>query len=664
MVKFGRHVQAFLDGEHLGSDLFVVPYTEIRDVIEKKKDDDRKRASGEALLNYCWFAPPSEKFESEWRRALHNASEDFDAATRRFWRRIFHHIGHEADSRGALPDAALRMYLRSASEEECQEMLSRLKMIHSTAVTNAEALRKLVKKFDKAEKDEHLSPVLLPEVYSANFTLGITTLEAGMTLLRTALGLDDDGDYDGDIDPHPSFEEDEDPTDRTERTFLTRNKRSADDLTVDARLSELKWLKELVQSLPTDQAGKMVSHRGFHWPSDRSDTRPIENSLQAYEAAWTSGIHLCECDIALTKDERIILCHDDTFSRLALDPSSPMTNMKVRDLTLRELMSIPLRTGVRPPLLIDVLQSARAIGDHAKLVVEIKPGNPEVSPALARLFIRHPELCAQCAVVMSFDAFAMHSLRKELKGMDETMAVAEAAGVGFKQRVASIIIPTSMSLGNIGLRIDPCVALSPKRSSGAAVEEKKDEDDEFADGQLLMPALGSSPNPDSSGRFEVGLSISMNRLPTSTLKEAENDSAAGESTRHHHPHHTSITTRRSILPKLMLLTVSEPPDIPCKLFLDVDDTSKLDSWLRADDGSLDGVYMQYQPSMLTESGSEALRTLCRRHDVGVWEMVGRDPDDYATFSRLVDNGVSFVNSALPKRFRRKPSPRRVESMPV
>ena len=37
-------------------------------------------------------------------------------------------------------------------------------------------------------------------------------------------------------------------------------------------------------------------------PSDRA-VRPLENSLSAYEVAWSAGVRLCECDIALTADE-------------------------------------------------------------------------------------------------------------------------------------------------------------------------------------------------------------------------------------------------------------------------------------------------------------------------------------------------------------------------
>jgi hypothetical protein len=56
---------------------------------------------------------------------------------------------------------------------------------------------------------------------------------------------------------------------------------------------------------------------------------------------------------SLTKDEKLVLAHDDDFSRLALDKDLP--HKQVRDLTFRELISLPLKSGIRPPLLIDVL---------------------------------------------------------------------------------------------------------------------------------------------------------------------------------------------------------------------------------------------------------------------------------------------------------------------
>ena len=46
--------------------------------------------------------------------------------------------------------------------------------------------------------------------------------------------------------------------------------------------------------------------------------RPIENSLTAYKSTWSSGIKYCECDIALTADDYLVLCHDVNFKRLVL----------------------------------------------------------------------------------------------------------------------------------------------------------------------------------------------------------------------------------------------------------------------------------------------------------------------------------------------------------
>lgn len=136
-------------------------------------------------------------------------------------------------------------------------------------------------------------------------------------------------------------------------------------------------------------------------------------------------MHLCECDVGLTKDEKLVLAHDEDFSRLALDPSK---NKKVSDLTFKEIIGLTMKSGTRPPLLLDVLKSAQTIGGNAKLVVEIKAGNDEAGTALVRLFRRHPDLIERCAVVMSFDAYLMHQLRAELLELSATLCGADSAG--------------------------------------------------------------------------------------------------------------------------------------------------------------------------------------------------------------------------------------------
>lgn len=161
---------------------------------------------------------------------------------------------------------------------------------------------------------------------------------------------------------------------------------------------------------------------------DHSHLRPIENSLNAYEAAWTSGVRICECDIALTKDEKLVLAHDETFSRLALHKDKPLASKKVQDLTFKELLALPLTSSSRPPLLVDVLRSAEAIGDNAQLVIEIKPGNEAAATALAQLLMQHPEFWPCIAVIMSFDAYTIHQLRQELHRTAFAVAATATSG--------------------------------------------------------------------------------------------------------------------------------------------------------------------------------------------------------------------------------------------
>uniref|UniRef100_A0A7R9VFC3 GP-PDE domain-containing protein n=1 Tax=Pseudictyota dubia TaxID=2749911 RepID=A0A7R9VFC3_9STRA len=124
---------------------------------------------------------------------------------------------------------------------------------------------------------------------------------------------------------------------------------------------------------------------------------------------------------------------------------------------------------------------------------------------------------------------------------------------------------------------------------------------------------------------------------------------------HHHP--PPPRPPRPGMPHLLLLTVSDPPQKECELELNVADAasrgSRVDSWVHSSDGSLHGLYLQFQKEMLEPDGLRGIRDLTDRgYLVGVWGHNGRDPDDYRTFHRLVrEAGVSFVNSDLPRRFK-------------
>lgn len=117
------------------------------------------------------------------------------------------------------------------------------------------------------------------------------------------------------------------------------------------------------------------------------------------------------------------------------------------------------------------------------------------------------------------------------------------------------------------------------------------------------------------------------------------------------------------LPKVMLLTVADPPVNNFELWVDVNDYSPIDSWMMTNDSVLDGVYVKYQDEMLdSDDGAESLRSLCKKTTVGIWGKYGKDPDDYETMKYLVSCGVSFFNTDLPRHFLEPKQSRYMRSM--
>ena len=81
-------------------------------------------------------------------------------------------------------------------------------------------------------------------------------------------------------------------------SFAQKNAFDYDDTDVEQNLckEEFKWIKRLARSYRDDSPSilpSLVAHRGFHCVNNRAPRRPLENSLNAYETAWTKGVELC-----------------------------------------------------------------------------------------------------------------------------------------------------------------------------------------------------------------------------------------------------------------------------------------------------------------------------------------------------------------------------------
>lgn len=613
MVKFGRHLQFYLDLEYDESEgshsHYIVPYNNLKD----------KYCAGTFS---CSNAKSISLFQEAWRESLKLASADYCESTTSCWQIVFESTTNIPQARGATLDSALKLFPPTCGVTASRDLLCFLKNIHSAASLNSEGLRKLVKKFDKqmhahtdmnmntntsmsnSSPSSSLSHVLLPELYSSNFFMGLQALDAAIATLRALLDDLDSDEQNSDADCYEHKDKDKhkymygeekktsnsyyehdtvlanvktNTVETARRTMnipissMNERKRQNEtytyvheELMMGKRANEIQWLKGMTQQIPEEEIRHVVAHRGFHNPKENGDKRPIENSLAAFEVAWTNGVHICECDVALTKDEKIVMAHDSDFSRLSLIPSSDPSNRTVSELTFRELLALTLKNGVRAPLLLEVLHSAHSIGPHAKLIIEIKPGNNQAAMALARLLGRHPEFVPHVAAIMSFDLWAMHELRGALE------------------------------------RALPSPSFLPLP---------------------VPPSLSSSPIENIIECTDILPNVSM--------------------------------------PKLMLLTVAHPPIDHHELWVDVNNYEPIDEWLNTDDTTLDGVYVRYEPKMMNEGAAE-LKKLCDKYIVGVWGMFGEDPDDYETMHYLVKEcGVSFFNTDLPLEFLSKPACTRI-----
>lgn len=644
MVNFGGHIKAVGEGENKGTNLYLIPYDNIKELAEN-------------------ISSTEPEFVAQWKECLEIAAADLAQATKALWETLFAVILSDENGenngialeaiRGAKLATAIGLYVEKVGSEQARLLLTRMTQIQTSALTNSEGLRKLVKKYDKHhhptenQPKKLLSALLLPLLYSSNLLGGQAVLLDSIEIVRVLLSAQEQQQQVTAMAEQPQKQATAADDSDDDADFLPLHREDSEfqhHKTVEGRIEELDWLKRLISSIPSIELQSLVAHRGFHHIQDRNDKRPLENSLAAYEMAWTSGVHLCECDIALTKDEKLVLAHDDDLQRLALDARWENSSKRVSDLTFKELISLPLKSGLRVPLLIDVLRSAHAISDNAKLIIEIKPGNQAAASALARLLSRYRGLARCVEMIMSFDAVTMHRLRSEFALLDQDMPAGN--------------VPPSRNNSWLGTASASAVSLGTHHRRFMSF-------DHFGTTMNL-----SSPHV-SERSLSIGLSISQTNLSQMYLGDAKATTGAGAQIDGEEAAKTSIpipsvghgpavvatpvapqSTRRTF-PKLMLLTVAESPKRACELQVSIKDLSPIDGWLHGADGSLDGVYLQFEPAMMTPKGAASLQEMSRRFVIGTWSHSGRDPDDWQTMDWLVSEcKVRYVNTDLPYSFRK------------
>lgn len=139
-----------------------------------------------------------------------------------------------------------------------------------------------------------------------------------------------------------------------------------------------------------------IAHRG-------ASAYEPENTLRAFRRAIEMGCDMIEMDVRLTKDDKIVVIHDDSVDRTTNGRG------KVRHKTLEELKGLDAGKGERIPTLAEAIDF---IGIDAGIVVEIKESGMEkgVVEALRRsdALDRFQDRCW----VVSFKKNALTTLRE------------------------------------------------------------------------------------------------------------------------------------------------------------------------------------------------------------------------------------------------------------
>ena len=144
-----------------------------------------------------------------------------------------------------------------------------------------------------------------------------------------------------------------------------------------------------------------------------------ENTMPAFEAAIQAGADFIELDLAVTKDDVLVISHDPALPE-ALCSGGRGTRV-VRQMTLEELRQWDCGAGkvpnTRAPTLDEVLRLARTTKIQFNIEIKSSPEHPQYTPApepFAQMVIdaiRKHGIERRC-LVQSFDFRTLHAMKK------------------------------------------------------------------------------------------------------------------------------------------------------------------------------------------------------------------------------------------------------------
>ncbi len=135
------------------------------------------------------------------------------------------------------------------------------------------------------------------------------------------------------------------------------------------------------QHSESESTFKFVGHRGASYLAP-------ENTLSSIGLAWKVGADAAECDVMLSSDLKVVLCHDSNTKNLTGESYivSETTWEQLSKLTIKSKeTNLPEYDNEPIPLLEEILTT---IPEDRMLVIEIKTG-PEILPYLQKVIDEH-----------------------------------------------------------------------------------------------------------------------------------------------------------------------------------------------------------------------------------------------------------------------------------
>lgn len=147
------------------------------------------------------------------------------------------------------------------------------------------------------------------------------------------------------------------------------------------------------------------AHRG-------SLTEAPENTIPAFQKAIERGAKAIELDVQLSKDNKLVVCHDHTFSRFNKDVKGRLNTFTMDEIKTIDVGSAFSETykSVSPPTLEEVLAICP---NHIKLNIEIK-NIPLIHEGIEKILIDcldYYQLRDQ-VVISSFDHVALKNIQE------------------------------------------------------------------------------------------------------------------------------------------------------------------------------------------------------------------------------------------------------------